>query len=167
MCRQVLDAVLKLRISDHDTLAKKLNIPLIRVDHQLKRALSNGYISGAFLAQKGDKTRLFKYARDIVLTPAGIDYLLAAVLPEDKDYKRNLYILHTRRSARPAPFPPVDLRTISGFLDEVEKQIRNAADADSKSIEAGMELIEAIKQIPLIKNAIRMALKRLGINLAE
>ncbi len=167
MCRQVLDAVLRLRITDHEALAEKLDIPLIRVDHQLKRALSNGYISGAFLAQKRDKKRLFKVARNIVLTPAGMDYLLAVVMPDEKNYKRNLYILHTRRSAaRPSPLP-VSMQTMSEFLDDVEQQIRHTADVDTKDVAAGIELTESIKQIPLMRNAIRKTLARLGIDLAE
>ncbi|GEM_PF-2502363 len=169
MSKTLLQTISRLGIADHEALSSGLGLSLLQVDQQLRQLLNSGFISGSFSPWRRDRTRLYSIARDIMLTPAGADYLASAP-PAAGGISGGVHIENVSGPVQVSGrdgHQQADIRTVADFLEALDREIQTETDHEPGVIEAGRDLIRALQKHPLVRAVIKRVLRSIGVDLAE
>lgn len=147
--RDILQIIHEERMTDRDRLVDNLQQPIHWVDVALKELHEKGFIRGDFLDWTRDHSQLFSIARNIRVTPEGLDYLnppepvggAATSTGEIGDIpgqarfgndQSRLQILH-----------------FTDLIERLEEQLQNPPDTlDPEVVESARSLLKALKSNP-------------------
>jgi hypothetical protein len=147
--RDILQIIHDERMTDRDQLVDTLQQPVHWVDVALKELHENGLIRGDFLDWTRDHSQLFSIARNIRVTPEGMDCLNPPKPIGDSE----ISIGETGDIPAQAKFgndhSQLRIHQFTELIERLEEQLQNPPETEIPGVvESARSLLEALKSNP-------------------